>query len=69
MDANDTVVIGTPRDAPDTLGQRCFIQKDTTSAVQQLLVLRVGRQQTDPAAKAESQRGGVPLAIQAGLSE
>ena len=69
VDANDTVVVGTRPDAADTLGQRCFTQTETTVPVQRLLVLRVGRLLTDPAAKAESARGGLALAIQAGLAE
>ncbi len=69
VDANDTVVIGTRADAPDTLGQRCFTQTETTAPVQRLLVLRVGRLLSDPAVKAESAHGGVALAIQAGLTE
>ncbi len=69
LDADDTVVIGTGPDTADTLGRCCFVQPGTPIPMQRLLVLRAGRLLADPAEKKAAEGDGLPLAIQAGLSE
>ena len=69
VDANDTIVIGTRSDAADTLGQRCFLQTEPTPSVQRLLVLRVGRVQSESGATIRGHGDSIPLAIQASLPE
>lgn len=40
---NEYIVVGARYDRPQTLGHRCFVRKDTTPPVQQLLVIRTTR--------------------------
>jgi hypothetical protein len=67
MEPTDMLVVGTVANADDTLGHRCFVQTESRTPTQRLLVVRVGRALQEAEAE-KNLSGGAPLALQAAHS-